>query len=177
MLHETNEERKTTVVSTNIGFNNLSEEFNLSQELSTELSKANFILLPEKKGTEFGNVFPEQTIKFYNYLKNKELDHQIIVDIATSDEDYQELELHSDVINICEILVRDILLPVAVNLISSYLYDLLKSRNKDKADMKVDIIINVEKDNSITKKVTFEGSIENFEKTMKALDIKNSSED
>lgn len=178
MLHETNEEKKLSIENTGIKFESLNEDYELSEEIYLGLLNSNLVLLPTKERSEAKKFFPEQTINFFEFLKSNEKKYEIVVDIASNDQDYKELELHSNIVHISEILVKGPLFDIAVSLIASYLYDFLKSRNKKPSEINTHVTINVEVgEKEKTQKINFEGSIENFERTMKALDIKKNSEE
>jgi len=129
------------------------------------IQNADILLLPHEDFKGHKNCFPEQTSQFYSFLKKEAVKHDISVDIGASDEDYKELELHADVVNIAEILVQWTLFPIVTGILSTYLYDLVMQR---KMKMYVNVKISVENKGK-TMTIDFEGDIENFERTMKSI--------
>lgn len=148
-----------------VTFESLTEREYFPQEHSEEILSSNAILLPVENYSKVNYpVFFENTNEFYNYLKENEKD-DIKTSICIRDEDYRELELHNDEITLATIIILHIALPTVVGIISTYLYDLMKKRRR-KIDMKIDLI--VEK-NKKSKRIKYQGSVEGFEKSMKAL--------
>lgn len=167
MLHESNEKSKILISDAAISFANVYKSSIFPPELLEKIKSADILLLPYADFRGYQNsLFPEQTYRFYTYLMKEAKKQSLSVDLAISDEDYKEIELHADVVNIADMLIQWVLFPVAINMISSYLYDLVQQRKKK---INANIKITVEK-NGKAKTVSFEGDIENFEKAMESLD-------
>ena len=79
------------------------------------------------------------------------------------------MELHADIVYVATLVVQYTVLPIVTSMIASYLYDKVKSMNKEKDETNTNVHIIVEK-NGKSKKVDYEGSIENFEKAMKTVE-------
>lgn len=129
------------------------------------IKSADILLIPHEDFKGCKNCFPEQTYRFYTFLKKETVKHNLSVDIGASDEEYKELELHGDVVNITEVLIQWTVFPVTTGMIAAYLYDIVKQR---KRKMNACIKISVEKKGK-TKTINFEGDIENFERAMKSI--------
>lgn len=167
MLHERDEKSKIQISDATVSFKNVYQSPNLSPELMEKIKTADILLLPYADFRGYQNtLFPEQTYQFFTHLMKEAENQGLSVDIAISDEDYKEIELHCDVVNIADILIQWVLFPVVTGLISSYLSNLLKQRKKK---MKANVKITVEK-NGKAKTVSFEGDIESFERAMNSLD-------
>jgi len=167
MLHESSEKSKIQISDAPISFSDVYQNQNLSPELLEKIKVADILLLPYMDFRGYQNcLFPEQTYQFFTHLVKETKKQSLSVDLVVSDEDYKEIELHADVINIADILIQWVLFPSVINMISSYLYDLVQQRKKK---MNANIKITVEK-NGNAKTVSFEGDIENFERAMKSLD-------
>jgi hypothetical protein len=167
MLHESNEKSKIQISDATVSFNDVYQNSNLPPELLEKIKTADILLLPYEDFREYQNcLFPEQTYQFYTHLTKEAEKQHLSVDIGVSDEDYKEIELHADVVNIADVLIQWVLFPVVAGMISAYLYDLVRQRKKK---MNANIKITVEK-NGKAKTVNFEGDIENFERAMKSID-------
>lgn len=59
--------------------------------------------------------------------------------------------------------------PITTSIIAAYLYDKLKKSNKSPKETNTDVNVIVEK-NEKSKMIHYQGSVENFEKTMKTID-------
>lgn len=167
MLHESDEKLKVQISDATVSFNDVYQNSNLSSELLEKIKDADILLLPYEDFRGYKNcLFPEQTYQFYTHLLKEAVKRSLSVDIGVSDDDYKEIELHADVVNIAEVLIQWVLFPIVTGMISTYLYDLVKQRKKK---MNANIKITVEK-NGKAKTVSFEGDIENFERAMKSID-------
>lgn len=167
MLHESHEKSKIQISDAITSFVDVYQSPNLSLELLEKIKTADILLLPYVDIRGYQNsLFPEQTYQFLTHLMKEAKKKGLSVDLAISDEDYKEIQLHGDVINIADVLIQWILFPVITNMISSYLYDLVQQRKKK---MNANIKITVEK-NGKAKTVSYEGDIESFERAMKSLD-------
>ena len=165
MLHELLGENKIKIEECGISFEEMYNKPYFPKEYEEEIKKSNFLMIPEEGFRDCEEVlFPEETLKFYNYVK-EHAKEDIYPEICISDEDYKELELHADVLNIVQFIVCSIALPFAINMISSYVYDKVKSR---KADLDVKVKINVEVKDGF-KKITYEGSAKNFKSSMETV--------
>lgn len=167
MLHESNEKSKVRISDASVSFNEVYQNSNLFPELLEKIKAADILLLPYADFRGYQNcLFPEQTYQFYTHLMKEAKKQSLTVDLAVSDEDYKEIELHADVVNIADVLIQWVLFPVVTGMISTYLYDLVRQRKKK---MNANIKISVEK-NGKAKTIHFEGDIENFERAMKSID-------
>lgn len=165
MLHESDTKTKVQIDSAKASFQDIYQKNTLSPDLLQNIKSADILLLPYEDFKGFKSCFPEQTYQFYSFLKKEAEKHNLLVDIGASDEEYQELELHADVVNIAEVLIQWILFPIVTGIITNYLYDLIKQRKKK---MNACIKISVEKKGK-TKTINFEGDIENFERAMESI--------
>ena len=100
------------------------------------------------------------------FLKNHE---EIETEICIDNDEFQKIELHADIIYVATLIVQYVVLPVVTSVIASYLYDKINSMNKEKKDSNASVHIIVEK-NGKSKKIDYEGSIDNFEEAMKTLE-------
>lgn len=133
------------------------------------IKNADVLLLPidHYKGMVDRPLFPEDTPLFYQYLKkNKDIKSEICV----SDDKFETLGLHFDVMVFATMLVKEYVLPVLLGVISSFLHDFIKSRNKkkDEVEARKKIIVKTDEKNK-TKLVSFEDTAEQFEKAAETI--------
>ena len=167
MLHENNEEKSFSIVDTDVNFEKIYGKEYIPHDYIDDIKSANVLLIPnEGFRDKKGYYFPECTPEFYLFLKKQE---EITTEICIDDEEFQRIELHSDVINVATLLIEELVFPIVATLISTYLYDKVKSMNKkkDEVDAKVHIII--EKKGK-SKRIEYKGSVEDFEETMKTIE-------
>jgi hypothetical protein len=164
MLHESHKTKQIDVKDVNFTFSDVYNKPYFPKQHEEELKKANFIILPFEgiRGIE-KPVFPEETMSFFEFVKVYD-DTDLIGDICISDEDYNELELHSDLITLPLLLLDKVVLPIAIGLIMHYLTQKQEARKKN-LKVKVDMTV-VDGDKS--KSLSYEGDVDNFEETVKA---------
>ncbi|MFP3356274.1 hypothetical protein R0K17_02835 [Planococcus sp. SIMBA_143] len=172
MIHESNRVNDLVITESNLNFQDIYSKPYFPKNLEETLKKANFLLLPHEEFKSTTNpVFPEQTMEFYNFVNSFD-SNNLIGDICISDEDYAELELHTDLITLATIIITSGILPVTINLISSYLDRKIQERG-NKNDLKVKVNITVVDEGKSTS-ISYEGDADKFEKTLKSakdLDI------
>jgi hypothetical protein len=135
---------------------------------SGEIQASNVVLIPEENFRDLNYpVFPEQTMKFYDFLKDNKSD-KFKPTICIDDDGFCEIEMHADFITLSTIIILHVALPILTKLIASYLYDVLRRR---RVDLKVEISIIVEKEGK-SKKIDYKGKAEDFEKCINVISEK-----
>lgn len=169
MNRESNKINELEIVESDINFEKIYSKPYFPKELEEDLKRANLLLVPYEgfKSVE-GPVFPEETMKFYKFIKGNEKD-ELVSEICISDTDFVELELHYDLITLTNMLVDSAVFPIAVGLITNYLDRKLQGR-KTEAKVKVNITV-VEGDKS--KSISYEGDVDKFEETIIAANLFN----
>ena len=166
MKHESNEVVKCRIEEGDITFQEVYKKPYFPSEYEEDLKNANVLFVPYENFRDRELlVLPEDTLNFYEYFKEKARGTEVVADICISDKDYQELELHADVQNLPEILVNIVVFPVVINMISSYLYDRIKTR---RSMMKINVNITVDSD-GVSKRISYEGDADKFPDVMKAI--------
>lgn len=169
MEHESNEISNLKIIDYTEGFEEIYQKPYIPEEFINDIKEANVLLVPsESFRDKKGLFFPEYTEEFFRYLKEKK-DDNLKVDIAVSDEDFNQLELHADVVNIPNLIIMSGFLPIVTSIIASYLYDKLKHEDKSPKDINTNVDMIVEEDGN-KKRVIYKGSIENFPKAMETLE-------
>lgn len=167
MKHETEKIKSLNVVEGMYTFEGIKDLPYSPKDLIDSMKSSDILLMPYQDFREgYLALFPEETIKFFEYVKEECENKNLNADICISDEDYKEIELHSEVINISDILVQSWVVPIITGIIASYLYKKLERFNRK--DISTNVNITIEKDGE-SKTVHYEGSIENFENAMKSI--------
>jgi len=144
MQHESNENR-LTITDSSITFDTVLEKPYAPVDVLDELKEANLLIIPnENSGRSNDPVFPETTLDFYEYLKDN-APEVIKPEILASDDDFKILELHSAVLIVASFIVTSVMLPIAVNLVSSYIYDKAKKYHRNNEDLNAEVNIIAEK--------------------------------
>lgn len=171
MIHESNRVNDLVITESDLNFQDIYSKPYFPKDLEETLKKANFLLLPYEGFKNTTNpVFPEQTMEFYKFVNNFD-SNELRGDICISDNDYAELELHTDLITLATMIVTMGILPVTVNLISSYLDRKIQERG-NKNDLKVKVNIIVVDENKSTN-ISYEGDANKFEETLKSIKENN----
>jgi hypothetical protein len=150
MIHETDKINNLTVEELNFDLNSYISEFIKDKGLETNVREADVLLLPYSGFKEVkGPVFPEAYSQFYDYLLENLKDNN--VELCVEEDDYKEVALHDETVNLGLILLTGIVLPVISNLISEYIKSL---RDNKKVNVKVSFI---EKEGDKYRKFDYEG--------------------
>lgn len=107
--------------SVNRSANEIILECGVSKEFAQQISSTPIVLLPDIQRDDV-IAFAVGIQDFYDYCKSQLAD----IDIC-AEENVVEIELCSRKIRIGKILVRDVVLPLTLSLLASYIYDACKS--------------------------------------------------
>lgn len=169
MQHEINH-KIVEINNTDVTFETIYEKEYCPKQYLDDIKSANLLIIPiEGYRDEPSVVFPETTKDFYDFIKKNEADG-LKSDIVIADSEFKNLELHSMLINLAPVIVNSIFLPLAINLISSFLYDMIKKfrRKKEESSAKVSVIVEETKTKK-SKKITYEGPISEFKDSVEPL--------
>lgn len=177
MTHEINY-KKVQIIDSDLTFEKIYEKKYIPSEYLDEIKKANLLIVPNENFRKKGDVlFPETTREFFEYIQDHPND-KIVADIAISDDNFQRIELHSAVIEVATIIVNVVVLPVAINMISNYLYDLIKKYHRKPEDTSARLkIISEETKTKKTKIISYEGPVSEVKETLEIATKEIFSED
>lgn len=110
--------------------------------------------------------YAQETIDFIKFCREK--DHQLTID-TLDDEGIEIRSLHSfDIFLPIIWIAREVLLPIAISLVGSYIYDKMKGREHEEANVELSFIV---ERNGEKKMLHYKGSANEFEKEFKAIDL------
>lgn len=177
MTHEINY-KKVQIIDSDLTFEKIYEKKYIPSEYLDEIKKANLLIVPNENFRKKGDVlFTETTREFFEYIQDHPND-EIVADIAISDDNFQRIELHSAVIEVATIIVNVVVLPVAINMISNYLYDLIKKYHRKPEDTSARLkIISEETKTKKTKIISYEGPVSEVKETLEIATKEIFSED
>lgn len=124
----------------------------LGVESIKEASTCDILIIPNEIQKEVGFVFPTGTSNFYQALS--EALPNVAISFAVRKEDYAELALHSKVIRLPKMIVNSVILPLVINLISSYVYDNMKDATSQAS---VELTIQIENVNGGDVSISYKG--------------------
>ena len=133
-------------------------------EFKHALQTATILIVPSDLGPEHeGPAFPERTRDVF-YFMRESLGDRALVEAAVREKDYVEFAFRSDEIILPILYVASsVPMPLAINVLSSYLYDLLRGRRrKEEARVKSEIHFKSRDGSQLSLK--YDGPVNAFEK-------------
>lgn len=137
----------------------------ISKETQTKFEFIDFLAIPARyEKNEF--YFAQETIDFIKFCRNQSHEHSFDV---LADDDIEIRSLHSFDIWMPIIWVASsVLLPFAINMVSSYIYDKMKGREKE--DANVDVTFFVKKGDK-EKYIHYSGDAKTFKENFEKIDL------
>ena len=145
-MDDNKQQNQVIIEDTDITFEKIINDLNMPEGLAESIESANILLLPNKYDLFDEIAFPEGTIEFFDFIRESP-DKDTQVEILADDETFQIMQLHSSAVELAHIILVSGVLPIALGLITNYIYDLLKKLNQNDVDVKVDIICEDKKGN------------------------------
>ena len=137
----------------------------ISPKTQDKMNENDFVILPSKYDDSY--YFAQESINFIKFCRNSS-DKRIDV---LSDGDIQVRSLHSFDIWLPVIWVaKNVLLPFVISLVSNYIYDKLKGREEEEAQVEVTFIV---KGKNNEKSLHYKGDAKTFKETFNKIDINN----
>jgi len=131
-----------------ISFESIRNKRYYPASLDKDLQKADLLILPFENFRDNRDLFAESTRDFYAYAKK---DKRCNVDIAATDKTFNIIELHDSEISLPMLLLMEVVLPIAVNLISNFISERIEKYHCDKN--KTPVAIHAAVEETKTKKV------------------------
>ena len=133
----------------------------IPDNLKEQIQSADIVILPIEGFRNYKQpIFPRGTESIYLYLK-KNLPSKYNLEIAISDEDYKELSLNYALIDLGIFMLKEVILPLFLNLLANYTFYKFPSKNNN---VKLKIILTDK-----LKSIDFEGSSNDFKLIAKEL--------
>ncbi len=138
----------------------------IGEDVRRHLSQASVLVVPQEGFRDVSEpLFPAGTEELLAHLRDV-IPAEIGIDICIEDGAYRELALHSDLLILAALVVRDI----ACNLVASGIYDYLKARLGSRAkNTNVRFQMTVEHDSGHERRaavISYEGPVEGFQDTL-----------
>ena len=153
------------ISETEVDYSDYFERKNLTQETREKFSSVDFLVLPIKYGkNEY--YFAQETVDFIKFCRTSSKDYSFDV---LADENIEVRSLHSFDIWMPVIWVASsVLLPFAINMVSSYIYDKMKGREKDDANVDVTFLV---KKGDEEKYIHYSGDAKLFKEKFEKIDL------
>lgn len=156
-----------TVENKMVSFEKYYKANKVSTTTQNKLNTVDFMIVPNKYSeTQF--YFAQESIDFIKFCRQYQ--NEYTIDIL-ADGDIEIRDLHSfDLWLPTILLAQEILLPIILNLVSTYINDKMKGREKEEANVNVSFIIKREKE---TKTLKFSGNYKAFQETFEKINLKD----
>lgn len=163
-MHTEPEQDTWGIAKTDNGFGYWLSRPNIQEEVRSELSKADLLIVPQEGFREHaGPVFPVGTEEFLQYLRDN-APPEVTVDICADDTGYQVLALHSALLILGGLVVKKVVLPAAAALITGYIKKRLDAK-KDRVRVAITVTDGPPgQERAAT--LSFEGPVAHFEPTI-----------
>lgn len=145
-----------------VSFDNLKGVFG---SIEHDVSSVDILAIPvDSKYSESNRVFHNSIGDIYDYFVSESKDAKF--DVYSDDGELEELMLHSDDWWLGSFLLTSVFIPGFVNLITNYIYDVIKAKNDD--NISIEVIVDNGKKGS--KAVNYRGKVGNLQKAIDALE-------
>lgn len=163
-------EKTFEITDTKITIARVCEREYIPVEYKKDIQAANLLLIPDENRYSEGELlFPEATRDFFQFVKDAS-GSDVVPEIAMSDAGFQRLELHSETIILATMIVKNVVLPIALGMISSYLYDWAKRHRKNTDDLSAEVNVVVEKTETGTSKMlSYKGPVSGVKETFDSV--------
>lgn len=125
---------------TNVTFESIIAAPYVTPAIRQSLVASNFILIPDIDiRTDTGPTFPEATERLFRYLVDN-APPSLRPEIAIADDKYVEVSFHTDITPIATFITTSVALPIALGVVSNWLYSHLGSRSR-RSTIKAKVIV------------------------------------
>ena len=141
-------------------------DYSISDETRSKLNEVDILILPSPyENSKY--YFAQEAVGFVKYCRS--IDDSVNADILADGDKIEVRTLHSYDIWMPIIWVASsIVLPIAVGLVTNYIYDRMKGREKEGCTVKVSFLI---RDGEKTKELHYDGDAKAFKDTFEKIDI------
>lgn len=138
---------------------------NISSSTKEKLDKIDIIAVPQQyKENEY--YFAQETVDFMKYCKQNDKNHTYDV---LADGDIKVRSLHSFDLWLPVIKVAsNILFTIAINMVSNYILEKIKGREKEETQVEVTFVV---KNKKKEKMIHYKGNADKFKETFERIDI------
>lgn len=158
-------DKNIKILNSGTDFNTYFAVNSISEEAQNKLSTTDFLIVPsEYKENEY--YFAQESISFIKFCRQNNTENSIDL---LADSNIQIRSLHSFDIWMPVIwIATNALLPIAINLVSEYINDKLKGREKEEANVDVTFIVKRENEE---KTIHYSGDAKTFKESFEKIDL------
>lgn len=159
------EEQEFKITYGHVSFDDWLSKPYVSSSLRQRLETSNVLIIPQEGYGDYSDpLFVAGTDDLFRYMSHN-ASNEVVVDVCIADEDYKTLSLHSDILRLGSFLVTSTILPLFVNLLSSYIYEKMRST---KVDTWMDLEITTVNGHDSSTTIKFKGPVDVFEREVSA---------
>lgn len=153
-----------SVADVNVDFEQYFAVEQLSDDAKSRLNSVDILAVPANHGRD-EYYFRQETLDFIKFCRQTDPDHSY--DILA--DEIKVLSLHSfDIWMPVLYVASSVLLPFAINMVSNYIWEKRKGREKEEAEVDVTFLV----DNKGTKKsIHYKGDAKAFKETFDKIDL------
>ncbi|MGI9953508.1 hypothetical protein V3F56_14230 [Moorellaceae bacterium AZ2] len=150
-----------------VNFDHVIQTFTGDVDFQKQLMQANVVILPRMGVLHYtAPVFEADTRELYRYLRAHSSD-KLKVEVAIRDEDYAELVVHADILELGKFLVKTFVAPLLVNILANYVSEKLKYRStKENRETTVRVELILTNDDGSSMSFKYDGPATTFEKEL-----------
>lgn len=150
----------------NYSIDDYCSDISISEDTKAKIDEIDILVLPHKYA-EKEYYFAQESIRFIKYCRS--IDSQHSIDILADGDNIETRALHSfDLFMPIIFVASSVLFPITINLISSYIYDRIKGREKEDVSVKVSFVV---RNGKSTKELHYDGDAKTFKETFEKIDI------
>ena len=137
----------------------------ISPETRRKFVSSEFLAIPARYGkNEF--YFAQETIDFIKFCRNHSPEHSFDV---LADDDIKIRSLHSfDIWMPIIFIAQSVLLPFAINMVSNYIWEKMKGRETENAEVDMTFIV---KNGKKEKSIHYKGDAKTFKESFEKIDL------
>ena len=141
-------------------------DYDISNETKDKLEKADILVLPAPyESSKY--YFSQEAVGFVKYCKS--INKDVETDILADEDKIEVRALHSFDIWMPIIWISSTtVLPIALGLVTNYVYERMKGRENEECTVKLTMIV---KDGNVTKELRYDGDAKAFKDTFEKIDI------
>lgn len=129
--------------------------------------QANCLIIPYenfRSGVDY--CFSEYAQEVLEYSRDNP---DLTMDIAATDDNYKVIELHSLLLQIGDFVVTNVVLPIAVGIVTNYVYDKIKRLHREKEDVEVRVTFIAVNADGTSKQISYDGPADKLETVINAI--------
>jgi hypothetical protein len=142
------------------------EDYSISNDTKDKLDESDILILPfPYENSKY--YFAQEAVNFTKYCRS--INNNVKTDILADNDKIEVRSLHSfDIWMPIIWIASEIIFPIAIGLVTNYIYERMKGREKEGCTVKLTFIV---RDGKKTKELHYDGDAKAFNETFEKIDI------